>query len=83
MSYANNKAADQPAHLRRLISAFVARCLDSIMSLVSVTKISNLKLASVAEQAGLSLTWSETSEDTFSHDEAQVYCVDRDTVYLP
>ena len=29
-------------------------------------------LDSVAEQASLSLTWSETPEDTFSHDEAQV-----------
>ena len=27
-------------------------------------------LASVAEQASLSLTWSETPVDTFSHDEA-------------
>ena len=60
MSYANNKGADQPAHPRSLISAFVVRCLDSVMSLVSVTKISSLMLASVAEQAGLSLTWSET-----------------------
>ena len=36
-------------------------------------------LASVAEQAGLSLTWSETPDDTFSHDEAQIYffCGDR------
>ena len=70
MSYANNKGADQPAHPRSLISAFVVRCLDSVIhvSLVSVTKISSLMLASVAEQAGLSLTWSETPEDTFSHD---------------
>ena len=30
-------------------------------------------LASVAEQAGLSLTWSETPEDTFPHDVAQLY----------
>ena len=75
MSYANNKGADQPAHPRYLISAFVVRCLDSVMSLVSVTKISSLTLASVAEQAGLSLTWSETPEDTFSHDEAQLYIV--------
>ena len=30
-------------------------------------------LASVAEQAGLSLTWSETPEDTFSHDGAQLH----------
>ena len=28
-------------------------------------------LASVAQQASLSLTWSETTEDTFSHEEAQ------------
>ena len=71
MSYANNKGADQPAHFRSLISVFVVCCLDSAMSLVSVTKISSLMLASVAEQAGLSLTWSETRKDTFSHDKAQ------------
>ena len=32
MSHANNKGADQPAHPRGLISAFVVRCLDSIIS---------------------------------------------------
>ena len=69
MSYANNKGADQPAHPRSLSSAFVVRCLDSAMSLVSETKISSLMLASVAELAGLTLTWSETPEDTFSHGE--------------
>ena len=36
-------------------------------------------LASVAELASLSLTWSETPEDTFSHDEAYMYTPD---VYL-
>ena len=71
MLYANNKGVDQPAHPRSLISAFIVRCLDSVTSLVSVTKISSLMLASVAEQASLSLTWSETPEDTVSHDEAQ------------
>ena len=61
------------AQIRRsLISAFVVRCLDSVMSLVSETKISSLMLASVAEQAGLSLTWSETPKDTFCHDEAEM-----------
>ena len=74
MSYANNKGADQPAHPRSLISAFVVQCLVSVMSLVSVTKISSPMLASVAEQASLSLTWSETPEDTFSHNEAQLFC---------
>ena len=72
MSYANNKGVDQPTHPRSLISAFVVRCLDSVMSLVSVTKIASLMLASVTEQASLSLTWSETPEDTFSQDEAQI-----------
>ena len=72
MSYANNKGADQPAHPRSLISNFVVRCLDSVMSLVYVTKITSLMLASVAERASLSLTWSETPEDTFSRGEAQI-----------
>ena len=72
MSCANNKGADQPAHLRSLISAFVVRCLDSVMSLDSVTKIPSTMLASVAEQASMSLTWLETPEDTFSHDEAHM-----------
>ena len=31
MPYANNKGADQPAHPSSLISAFVVRCLDSII----------------------------------------------------
>ena len=30
-------------------------------------------LASVAEQASLSLTWSETPKDMVSHDEAHMY----------
>ena len=42
MSYANNKGADQPAHPRSLISAFVVRCLDSIISLDSIAEISTL-----------------------------------------
>ena len=72
MLYANNKGADQPAHPRSLISVFVVRCLDSVISVVSVIKISSLMLASVADQASLCLTWSETPEDTFSHDEAHL-----------
>ena len=72
MSYANNKGADQPAHPRSLISAFVVRCLDNVMSVVSVTKISSIMLASVAEQSSLSLTCSETPEETFSHDEVHI-----------
>ena len=37
MPYANNKGADQPAHPRSLISAFVVRCLDSVIPLVSIS----------------------------------------------
>ena len=65
MPYANNKDTDQPAHPRSLISAFIVRCWDSIISLDSIPEISRLKLASVAAQAGLFLAWSETPEDTF------------------
>ena len=42
MAYANNKGADQPAHPRSLISAFVVRCLDTIISLNSIAEISRL-----------------------------------------
>ena len=65
MPYANNKGADQPAHSCSLISAFVVRCLDSTISLVSISEISSLYLASVAVQAGLSLTWSKTPKPGF------------------
>ena len=37
MLYANNKGADQAAHPRSLISAFVVRCLDSIIPLLART----------------------------------------------
>ena len=42
----------------KVISTLVVRCLGSIVS--------------VAEQAGLNLTWSKISEDTFSRDVAQL-----------
>ena len=62
MLYANNKGADQHAHPRSLIRAFVVRCLDSIISIhvLALSKISRQYLVSVGEQAGLSLTWLET-----------------------
>ena len=36
------------------------RCLYSIISILAISKISRLQLVSVAEQTGLSLTWSQT-----------------------
>ena len=65
MPYANNKGADQSAHRRNLISTLVFRFLDSIMPLVSVSEILRLYLVSVAEQAGLCLTWSQTPKTDF------------------
>ena len=75
MPYAYNKGADQPAHPRNLISTFVVRCLDSIMPLVSIAEVSRLELVAVAEQTGLSHTWSKLFEDTFSRDAAHMYCI--------
>ena len=63
--YANNKGADQPMRPCSLISAFVVRCLDSKISLVSVCKISSLKLASEAKQTSLSLIWLKTPKTGF------------------
>ena len=51
--------------LRSLISAFVVRCQDSIIPLVSKSEIASLYLASVVAQAGLRLTWSKTSKTGF------------------
>ena len=65
MPYANNKGADQPAHQRSLTSAFVFRCLDRIIPLISLSEISSLYIAPEAKQAGLSLPWSQAPKTGF------------------
>ena len=40
MPYANNKGADQPAHPRSLISTFVVRCLNSLVCILAIPKVS-------------------------------------------
>ena len=40
MPYANNKGADQPAHPCSLISTFVVCCLDSMILILAIFKIS-------------------------------------------
>ena len=62
---ANNRGTDQPVHPHSLISAFVVHCLDSIISLVFISEISGLYLASLAAQAGLCLTWTQTPKTDF------------------
>ena len=65
LPYSNNKGADQPAHSRSLISAFVVSFLNSIIPLLAIDEISRPKLLSSAEQAGLSLNWSQTPKTGF------------------
>ena len=56
MPYVNNKYADQPALPPSLISILIICSLDCIIPIDAIPKILGLKLASVAEQAGLGLT---------------------------
>ena len=70
MPYANNKGADQSAHLRSL-SAFVVSCLDSKYNTSSFCFWNFELLASVCSWAG----WFESylvanPKDRFSPDEA-------------
>ena len=65
MPYANNKGADQPAHTYSLISTFVVRCLDGMICIHAISKVSRFWLASVAEQAGLNLTCSKSPKTRF------------------
>ena len=60
---------------RSLISTFVVRCLDSIISAVSISEISSLYLASMAAQAGLSFTWSKTLKTGFLLTRLKCTCI--------
>ena len=63
---------EQQRHRSALISAIVVRCLDSVIPLLAIAEISKLWLVSVAEQAGLNLTWSQTTEVWFSCGRAHI-----------
>ena len=63
--FANNTGADQPAHPRSLISAFVIRFLESTIFYLESGKISFFWLVSVAEETGLNLALSETPKTGF------------------
>ena len=65
MPYANNKDADQSAHPCSLMSSFIVHCLDSVIFVVAISEVWRLLLAFVAEQASLSLTWSQTQKTGF------------------
>ena len=51
--------------MRSLISAFVTRLLESLISRLDMTEISNFKLVSVDEQTDLNLTLSKNQKTGF------------------
>ena len=53
-----NKGADQPAHPRRLISAFVIRFFESIISKLTTGEISIFYVVSVAMDTDLDIALS-------------------------
>ena len=59
---ANDRRADQPAHPRSLISAFVIRLLESIITKLAIREIPMIYLVYmyVADETALSLALSET-----------------------
>ena len=63
--FANNTGADQPAHPRSLISAFVIRFSESIVCELATGEISIFLPVSVAEETGLKLAFSETPKTGF------------------
>ena len=69
---ANNTGADQPAHLRSLISAFVIRFLESIICKLATGEITIFQLVSITEETGLKQALSKTPEDRFSRNEAHI-----------
>ena len=65
MPYANNKDADQPAHLVGLISIFLARFKSNIISIDAILTILRLKLASETEWNGLSYKVAQLRRQVF------------------
>ena len=66
MPYGNNKDADQPAHPRSLISAFVVRCLDTIIIPKPARFKNSSSLCNLAGRFGYYLV--ANSKDRFSRD---------------
>ena len=72
LPYANNKGADQPAHLHSLISAFVVHCLDSISPFSISRDFKPLpSFYDCADQ--FESTLIANPDDRFSRDVGQIY----------
>ena len=63
--FANNKGVDQPTHPRSLISAFVIRLLESIITRLATSKNSIFYLVSVVKKTDFCLALSETPKIGF------------------
>ena len=63
--FANNTGADQPAHPRSLISAFVIRFVESIICKLATDEISIFWLVPVAKETGLKLALLENPKTGF------------------
>ena len=63
--FANNTGADQPAHPRRLISAYVIRLSKCILSRLATSEISIFYVVFVAEETDLKLVLAETPNTGF------------------
>ena len=63
--FANNTGADQPAHSRSLISAFVIHFLESILYYLATGEILIFWLVPIAEENYLKLALSETPKTGF------------------
>ena len=63
--FANNTGAEQPAHPRSLVSAFVIRFFESAIPKLATCGISISKLVPVDEETVLSLALSETPKTGF------------------
>ena len=65
--FADNTGADQPAHLRRLISAFVIRFLESLIFKLATSENSIFLIVSVAGVTGLIFALSKTPKTDTLH----------------
>ena len=61
----DNKGAYQPVHPPSLISVFVMRLLESIISTLATSECSAFQIVLVADETGLSLTLSESLKTNF------------------
>ena len=61
----NSQCVDQPVLLRSLITTFVIRSLERKIATLTTCEISIFELVSVAKEAGLSLSRSQTPNTCF------------------